>query len=119
MDTIKALQERTGRIGRDTGASISACPLLELGVCCWERPRAIASFLSIVGQHHLFLAGIMQRGPLSNKLCRPFKEISASHRSASSFAEFLARALVQTVAVAGGRLHGLGGARERRELAEF
>lgn len=31
MHTVKAFQESTGRIGRDTGASISARPLLELG----------------------------------------------------------------------------------------
>lgn len=83
------------------------------------RPRAIASLLSIVGQHHLCLAEIMQRGPLSSKLCTPFKENSPSHRSASSFAEFLAQAMVQILAMAGGCLHWLGGARERRELAEF
>lgn len=62
-----------------------------------------------MGQHRLFLAEVMQRGSLGNRLCRPFKENSPFHRFASSFAEFIAQATVQIMAVAGGCLHWLSG----------
>lgn len=98
--TFKAFQESAGRISRDISASFSACRHSKSGIWCWKRLRSIASLLSIVGQHCLFLAEAMQRGPLSNRLRRPSKETGCSQRFASSFAEFIVQATTAALVAA-------------------
>lgn len=118
---MKVFQESIGRISRDMAASFSGCPLSDLGAC-QERPRGIASLLSIVGQHCLCLDEIMQRSPMSIKLCSPFKENNPSHRFACSFAEFIAQPVLQIMTMAGAASTGLVGmltAREGKELTKF
>lgn len=75
MHRLKVFQESAGRISKDISASFLARSPLKLGIWCWKRPWDIASLLSIVGQHCLFLAEAMQQAPQTFQGNRPFPEI--------------------------------------------
>lgn len=65
-----------------TSASIWVPPHLKLEIWRRRRPWDLASLLSIVGQHCLFLARQMQWGPPSNRLLTSSKETGNSQRFA-------------------------------------